>query len=68
MPAGSAPSKQKTGGWLAIGNVAYFLSFMSTPPKIHLVIGCLAKAYSHAPKWPANVALGILTSASSPYT
>ena len=66
VPAGSAPSKQKTGSWLAIGNVAYFFSFMSTPSEIHVVTACLAKTYSHAPKWPPNVALGTLS--NSPFT
>jgi len=66
VPAGSAPSKEKTGSWLAIGNVAYFFSLMGTPPEMHLVIACLAKTYSHAPKWPPNVALGTLS--NSPFT
>jgi len=66
VPAGSAPSRQKTGSWLAIGNVAYGFSLLSTPSETHLVIGCLAKTYSHASKWPPNVALGTLS--NSPFT
>jgi hypothetical protein len=66
VPAGSAPSKQKTGSWLAIGNVAYFFSLMSTLPETHPVAACLAKMYSDAPKWPPDVAVG--TVRNSPFT
>lgn len=68
VPADSAPSVQKTGSWLAIGGVAYFFSFTSTPDEIDRVTACLSRVYLGAPKWPANVALSTLSSPQSPYT
>jgi hypothetical protein len=68
VPADAAPSRQKTGGWLAISNVAYFFSFESAPDEIDRVTACLRKAYPGRPKWPANVPLSTLSSPESPYT
>jgi hypothetical protein len=68
VPADAPASRQKTGGWLAIGNVAYFFSFASTPPEVDRVTACLTKTYPGKPKWPANVALSTLSSPESPYT
>jgi len=67
VPADAAPSRQKTGGWLAISNVAYFFSFASTPPEIDRVTACLSSTYPGRPKWPANVPLSTLSSPGSPY-
>ena len=68
VPSGAAPSRQKTGGWLAISDVAYFFSFASTTPEIDRVTACLSRTYSGRPKWPANVPLSTLSSPASPYT
>jgi hypothetical protein len=67
-PADTPPSRQKTGGWLAISNVAYFFSLASTPAEVDRVTSCLTKAYPGKPKWPANVSLSTLSSPESPYT
>jgi hypothetical protein len=66
VPTGAAPSRQKTGGWLAISNVAYFLSFASTPPEIDRVTACLSRTYPSRPRWPANVPLSTLGTPARP--
>jgi hypothetical protein len=68
VPADAPPSRKKTGGWLAISNVAYFFSFASTPAEVDRVTACLTKTYPGKPKWPANVSLSTLSSPESPYT
>jgi hypothetical protein len=68
VPAGPAPSRQKTGAWLAVSNVAYFFSFASAPPEVDRVAACLVKTYLGRPKWPPNVSLRTLSSPESPYT
>ncbi len=68
VPAGAAPSQQKTASWLAISNVAYFFSFASTPAEVDRVTACLRRSYPDKPKWPANVPLSTLSSPQSPYS
>lgn len=69
VPAGAAPSRQQTGSWLAISNVAYFFSYTSTTPaEIDRLTACLTGTYPGRPKWPANVPLSKLSSPDSPYS
>jgi hypothetical protein len=68
VPAGAAPSRQKTASWLAIGNVTYFFSYTSTPAEVDRMTACLTSAYAGRPKWPANVPLNGLSSPGSPYS
>jgi hypothetical protein len=68
VSADAPPGRQKTGGWLAISNVAYFFSFASTPAEVDRVTACLTKTYPGKPKWPADVSLSTLSSPESPYT
>jgi hypothetical protein len=68
VPAGAAPSRQKTASWLAIGNVAYFFTYSTTPAEVDRLTGCLTTTYTASPKWPANVPLNKLSSPDSPYS
>jgi hypothetical protein len=68
VPAGSAPSQQKTASWLAISNVSYFLSYAITPAEVDRLTACLTTVYAGRPRWPANVPLSELSSPGSPYS
>jgi hypothetical protein len=44
-----------TGAGLAIGDVTYYFTDLTSTPQLMVITTCLAQTHAGQPRWPSNV-------------